>query len=146
MKNKDKFRFVLQMDSGANTSYQKGQVDNFFITLESLMRHPIEKEWKIKSCDNFTGLRSMGSDIYVNDVISHVCDLADSDSDCPMFSEYGIVEFREGAYGVKLLRTERFFYFNAAPFSLDEIRVIGNKHDNPELLDGDQPKTIGQNE
>lgn len=144
MKMNEKFRFVLQMDSGANKQYPKGTQKTFFIKLKELVRAPIEKDWKIVSCDQFAGVMLQGKEAYANDIVSHVCDMPDSDSDCPMFSEYGVIAFENGVYGLRMVKTERFFPLNSAPFNLNELHILGNIHDNSDLLLEDQKNDLNE--
>ena len=74
----------------------------------------------------FTGFQdSKGSDIYEGDII---------EKDDDKFARLGVVSFIHGCWMVASEDKERYFSLH---FYLKQVKVIGNVHETPELLKGD---------
>jgi hypothetical protein len=71
MEKEIKFRFRLRMIREVWGTRKKGDIEFFFISLKSLMDHPIdEKVWERVSCDRYTGRKDKNDkEIYECDKI-----------------------------------------------------------------------------
>lgn len=121
-----KFKYWLRLNIDTWGSYEKGDVDVFYMYLNNdqcgLARFSIDKHWDIVRCVQFTGLKdSVGEDVYAGDIL---------------YSElygvgYVIWDNDKSCYSVCVEKPneEKEYYF-----VLSYGNVIGNIYQNSELL------------
>lgn len=129
-----KFRFrVRRKANGIET------IDFFYFTMGMILENflqPFKKyeEYEILSVDRFTGLYDIiKAEIYENDIFSH--------DKSRMFKNQII--FRHGCFGYKtsdwdfipLGRNHHYFKLTEDSHQSHVIKVIGNIHENPELIE-----------
>ncbi|MCK4544175.1 hypothetical protein KAU43_01425 [candidate division WOR-3 bacterium] len=128
-----KYRFrVRRKGNGVET------IDFFYFTMGMLLDNfllPFKKyeEYEILSVDRFTGLYDLlKTEIYENDIFSH--------DKSRMFINQII--FRHGCFGyasdynfIPLGRNHHYFQLTKDSHQSHEIKVIGNIHENPELIE-----------
>ena len=95
------------------------------------------EKWIEIQYGQFTGLKDEDDiDIYEGDIIEFSYDMFVGNFDT--FVAKGVVVFDEGAFYVELFENKRttkdesYLLYN---INVDSIKVIGNKYENPELLE-----------
>ncbi len=129
MNREIKFRFRLKMLRESWGNYNKGDIDMFTISLLSLERHSIEKQWEVVSRDECTGLKDKnGKDIFEGDIF----EVAGNKKYEVKFCEGGNSnhEWYGGAF-ILYFNEELFFPFDE--YAMGHGIVIGNIYETPNL-------------
>ncbi|AGO47462.1 YopX protein [Cellulophaga phage phi19:3] len=112
-----KFRYRLKLVSDDWGRYKEGDIDVFYFSLNDkqsgLYRFAIDERWDVVSCDEYTGLKDKdGNEIYEGDILNNNT--------------------------IVVFSLEQACYFSGGVplcMSHSHREVIGNIHENPELID-----------
>jgi len=132
-----KFRFKLELIVEQWGTYKKGDTDFFCISLingkSGLISYPINtKNWKIISCDEFTGLKDKnGKDIYENDLVRFYFDEKPKKI---VFDKIGYEGQWNGMTGFGFKEEGMSFIELNYHDDYSLCEVIGNIHENSSLL------------
>jgi hypothetical protein len=113
--NDIKFRYRLQLNIDWFGKYKLGDIETFYMDIESLERFPIDSKWTILSRDLYTGFK----EIYEGDITKA------GDLIC-------VIEFKGCKFVAKWEGKRGGHRYPDLMFKSHE--VIGNIHENPELL------------
>lgn len=131
-------------DNKGNVIIQKGTLiyggivfdtDRVWIDTEYYGQIIVDKE----TVGQYTGLKDEnGKEIYEGDIVEFSYDVFNGNFDTKIGK--GIVKFIAGAFQIKTIEIEdidNIEYFTLYSVNEDDIEVIGNIYDNPELLESE---------
>ena len=138
-----KFRYRLKLVSDDWGNYKEGDIDTFYISLNDktngLYRFSIDERWDVVSCDEWTGLKDKnGNEIYEGDIVEY-----DNGTKAKVIFKEGCFCGYDG-YAVSSDEAYTLLSLEDVPFNGGfEIKVIGNIHENSNLLVGEVKRTAG---